>query len=170
MTPISVLLERIEENRGQTRRFLNYLKLLAGAEARELGTRPEDELERLAAADPSDGKGLGTIGWHLLHVAVYEEGCFGDGPRPELFRRFQHGNPPFVPEASLAEIARDLESSRAALLRRTAEWDESRLDAVPPGFPTGGETYGQLLESIAWHEPHHLAICNENLRAQFIES
>lgn len=171
MTRLSVLLERMAENRRQTVRFVHYLKLLAGHEARERGSRPEDEVRRLITADPSGGgaRGLGSIAWHLLHVAVFEEGCFGVPPRPELWRRFEHGQPPFVPDGSLAEIENDLARCRAALLRRAGTWDEAMLDTVPAGLPPGGATYRELLESVAWHEPHHLGSCNENLRAQFIE-
>lgn len=172
MTRLSILLERMEENRRQTLRFVHYLELLAGHEARERSSSPEDEVQRLIAADPSGGgpRGLGSIGWHLLHVAVYEEGCFGAPPRPELWRAFEHGRAPFVPDRSLAEIADDLARSRAELLRRAASWSEAMLDEVPPELAPGGASYRELLESVAWHEPHHLASCNENLRAQFIEA
>lgn len=171
MTYLSVTLQRLEENRAQTRRFLSYLKLLARHEARERGTRPEDEEARLLAADParSDGRPLGSIGWHLLHVAVFEEGCLSAPPRPELWRRFGHGEPPFVPDLPLAGIERELADGRARLLRLAGQCHDGMLDTVPPDLDAGGMSYRDLLEAAAWHEPHHLVLCNENLRQQFVE-
>ena len=172
MTRLPVILERMELNRQQTQRFINYVKLLARHEAQERGSRPEDEASRLVAADPSGGgpRALGSIAWHLLHISVHEEGCFGAPPRPELFQRYAHGQPPFVPEVSMGEIEADLQRTRARLLGLAEDWNETMLDTAPPDLPPDGMTYRDLLESAAWHEPHHLAICNENLRAQFIET
>jgi hypothetical protein len=167
---LPVILERMELNRQQTLRFIHYLKLVARQEAAERGTAAETETARLLAADPSGGgpRALGSIGWHLLHIAIHEEGCCGAPRRPELWRRFAHGNPPFVVDRSLAEIEADLAEARAHLLALAADWDEATLDAVPQDTP-GEMTYRDLLESAAWHEPHHLAMCNENLHGQFIE-
>lgn len=171
MTYLSVTLQRLEENRGQTRRFIAYLELLARHEARERGTRPEDEGARLLAAEPErgDGEPLGSIGWHLLHVAVFEEGCLCAPPRPELWRRFGHGESPFAPGLPLTEIERELADGRARLLDLAGRCHDGMLDTLPPDLEAGGMTYRDLLEAAAWHEPHHLVLCNENLQNQFME-
>ena len=168
MSHLSVMLQRLEENRRQTARFVAYLKLLARAEAGERGGGPEEEMTRLLAVDPGPGgrRSPGPIGWHLLHVAVFEEGCFGAPPRPELWARFDHGQPPFVPTLSLGEIESELAATRAGLLRLTGRLHDGLLDLVPPALEPAGQTYRELLETAVWHEPHHLAQCNDNLRLQ----
>jgi DinB superfamily len=169
---LSVMLGRLAENRRQTARFIAYLKLLALNEARERGSRPEVELARLLAVDPGPGgrRSPGPIGWHLLHVAVFEEGCFGAPPRPELWERFAHGQPPFVPALSLEQIEGELATTRAGLLGLTGRLRDDLLDVTPPDVPPPGMTYRDLLEAAVWHEPHHLAQCNDNLRMQFISA
>lgn len=99
---------------------------------------------------------------------MFEEGCLCAPPRPELWRRFGHGEPPFVPDRSLAQIERELADARESLLRIARRCDDRTLDTLPPDLETGGMTYRDLLEAAAWHEPHHLVLCNETLRNQFL--
>jgi DinB superfamily len=170
VSDLSVTLQRMEENRRQTGRFISYLKLLARHEAKERGTRAEEEEARLLAANPGPGghRSPGPIGWHLLHVSVFEEGCFGESPRPEFWERFDHGRPTFVPAATLAEIEADLARTRAGLLRLSERLDDRALDRVPRALAEGDTTYRDLFDLAVWHEPHHLVQCNDNLRMQFI--
>lgn len=167
MTPLSTILMRMALNRKQTMAFVAYLELLARQEAKERGTDPEREAARILAADPTDGR-LGPIGWHLLHIGLYEETAFGPSPHAELWSRYERGFRAGKSARSLETIAKTLEATRAHFTSLAERWSDDTLDRPLPRPSPDGSTYRELLESIVWHEPHHLNTCNENLRRQYV--
>lgn len=164
-TALTTHLDRLEINRRMTLRFLDYLHLVARAEARQRGTGVEAEAERLLLALP-DGWREGSIGWNLLHVVVYEEGCAG---RAEEWERFRHGAAPGAAAAPLAEIVRRLAAAREALVERFTAWGEGDLGEPATGTEQAGMTRRQVIDAAVWHEPHHLNLCGEALRRLWIE-
>ena len=168
MARLSTHLMRMELNRKQTLAFVTYLELLARQEAAERGTGHELEAARILAADPTGGK-LGPIGWHLIHIGLYEENVFEPSPSFERWQRYEHGFEAGKSSLSLKNIAETLVASRAHFSSLTEGWSEDMLDRPLPRPSVEGATYRELLESVAWHEPNHLNTCNENLRRQYVE-
>ena len=122
MTSLSTTLERLELNRRQTMTFVAYLELLARQEAVERGTDLGQEAARLLEADPTGGR-LGAIGWHLVHIALYEETAFGPSKHSELWdRRYKHGLLPGIAGMELTAIAETLAASRAYFSSLASTW------------------------------------------------
>jgi len=183
VTPLSTLVERLETNRRLTLRFLDYLHLLARAEARQRESRMEAAAGRLLATQPK-GWEEGSVAWNLLHVAVFEAGCAGPVDE-KLWGLFRHGAEPgdgalpaagSAPDGSpvavptLDDLVARLAASRRALLRRLDEWDrDGGLEAPAAGTMQPAESRRRVVESAVWHEPHHLSLCDANLRRQFVE-
>ena len=165
-TSLDTLIERLRVNRRLTLGFLDHLRLLAAAEARQAAGDAEGESERLLAGLPA-GWVDGSIGWNLLHVAVYEQGCTGR-PAAAEWRRFRHGAEPGAEAAPLAEIAERLAAGRAALLARLEGWGAEGLDRPAAGAESA-MTRRQVVDAAVWHEPHHLNLCNEVLRRLWFE-
>jgi hypothetical protein len=164
-TPLAVHRERLDVNRRMTLRFLDYLHLVARVEARRRGGAVEVEAERLLAAVP-DGWREGSIGWNLLHVVVYEEGCAG---RPAEWERFRHGAAPGSATAPLPEIVRRLAAARGRLLARLDAWAADGLGKLAVETAQPDHTRRQVIDAAVWHEPHHLSLCNEALRRLWVE-
>jgi len=164
-TALATHLERLETNRRLTLRFLDYLHLVARVEARERGTSTDEEAERLMLAVP-DGWQEGSIGWNLLHVAVYEEGCAG---RPVEWERFRHGSRPGRVALPLAELARRLAASRRALVERFTAWAAGDLGEPARETAQPGLSRRRVIDAAVWHEPHHLNLCDEVLRRLWVE-
>jgi len=167
MNPLSTAIERLAVNRVLTLKFLDHLALLAAAEARERRTAPREEADRLLAADPSGGA-AGSLGWNLMHVAVYEEACCSPLP-PKLWQRFGHGAEPGVFVAPLVEIADRLAAARTALLERVSRWREADLERPPQGTTQPAMSRREILDAVVWHEPHHLNVCYDLLRRELTE-
>lgn len=164
-TPLSVHRDRLEVNRRMTLRFLDYLHLVARVEARQRGTSVEAEAERLLLAVP-DGWRDGSIGWNLLHVVVYEEGCAG---KPAEWERFRHGAEPASAAWPLPEIARRLAAARERLDERLDAWVAGDLGAPAVETAQPELTRRQVIDAAVWHEPHHLNLCDEVLRRLWVE-
>jgi hypothetical protein len=165
VTIVDSCLQRLRVNRRLTLRFLDYLVLLAATEAKADGTTPREEADRLLAADPGGGT-AGSLGWNLMHIAVYEEACCSPLP-PKLWERFRHGTAPGCFVAPLREVADRLLATRTALVERVAHWSEADLDGRPDGTTMPEMTRRQLLDSAVWHEPHHLTVCYDILARHF---
>jgi hypothetical protein len=170
VTPLPTLVARMETNRRLTLRFLDYLHLVARAEARQHGSRVDAEAARLLTAQPK-GWQEGCVAWNLLHVAVFEAGCAGP-VEEELWNRFRHGATPggVDPVPTLAELAQRLADSRRALLRRLDEWAaDGGLERPAAGTMQPAESRRRVVDSAVWHEAHHLSLCDGNLRRQLVE-
>jgi hypothetical protein len=165
-TPLSVHRERLQVNRRMTLRLLDYLHLVARVEARERGTSVEAEAERLLLAEP-EGWREGSIGWNLLHVVVYEEGCSG---KPAEWERFRHGAEPASAAWPLPEIARRLAAARERLFERLDAWAADDLAAFATETAQPDHTRRQVIDAAVWHEPHHLNLCDEVLRRLWVEA
>lgn len=125
-------------------------------------------LERIEAeADPAavlawrPGPGRAHMGWQLMHVAVTEEIFAAErlAERPpqfgDLWPRFRGGSTPDDDVPSAAEIRTVLKSARASLLETLSDYDDSRLEEIPPPLAARGLTVRDVLDLIAWHEAHH---------------
>jgi hypothetical protein len=55
-------------------------------------------------------------------------------------------------------------------LRRLDEWDrDGGLETAAAGTMQPADSRRRVVESAVWHEPHHLSLCDANLRRQFVE-
>lgn len=168
MNTLQTMLDRCRLNRHQTHTFIAFLKAVIRQEAKERGSHPEDEEARLLTALPGQGT-RHHLAWHLMHIAMYEEGSFGPSPHHDLWQRYRHGTEPSAPIPTLQEIEGHLRSSRDYFLALAEVWHDGMLDTVPPDPSEGGMTYRQLLESVVWHEAHHVNQCHGNLLRQMAE-
>lgn len=165
MNTVQTLRERMQLNRHQTHVFLAFFKAVAAQEASECGTSQPVEEARLLTALPGQDN-THHLGWHLMHIALYEDGSFGPTPRRDLWLRYRHGTEGELPAPSLEEIETTLRTTRADFLERSRHWHDGMLDSVPDTPSEGNLTYRQLLESVVWHEAHHLNQCHGNLLRQ----
>ncbi len=164
-TALATSIERLRTSRRLTLSFLDHLHLFAAAEARAAGGDAETVAERLLAAVPA-GWVDGSIGWNLLHVAVFEEECAGQ-PDGGDRHRYRHGAEPAAAAAPLAAVVERLSAARAALLATLAAWSDATLDR-PAGAAPGTMSRRQAIDAAVWHEPHHLNLCNEALRRLWV--
>ena len=165
MNTVQTMLERMQLNRHQTHVFLAFFKAVASQEAAERGTMRTAEEARMLAALPGQDNHH-HLAWHLMHIALYEDGSFGPTPRRDLWLRYRHGTQGASTIPSLKEIEVVLRTTRADFLERSRNWHDGMLDTVPDEPSEGNLTYRQLLESVVWHETHHLNQCHGNLLRQ----
>jgi uncharacterized damage-inducible protein DinB len=112
------------------------------------------------------GPGRAHIAWQLMHIGVTEELFATErlvvGSQPtfaDLVPRFKGGSTPDdeIPPAAL--IRRVLDESRAHLLETLARFGDKDLGTIPEALPGPMKerklTFLDILQIIAWHEPHH---------------
>lgn len=168
MNTLQTMLDRTRLNRHQTHTFIAFLKAVIRQEASERGTPLADEETRILTALPGSGT-KHHLAWHLMHIAMYEEGSFGPTPHHDLWQRYRHGTELSQPVPSLDQIEITLKVSRNYFLDMASAWNDGMLDTVPPEPSEGDMTYRQLLESVVWHEAHHVNQCHGNLLRQMSE-
>lgn len=143
MTPAD-LATFLEFVRKKTNGLLDAIAALPDP-ARVLGWRP--------------GPGRAHIAWQLMHVAATDDRHLnvrmkgGTPTDPELVRRFAGGSTPDDDIPSVAEIARYMQESRAALLAHLRSLSDTDLDTKP--MPDSQWPYSEWFQVLAWHEAHH---------------
>jgi uncharacterized damage-inducible protein DinB len=146
MSIIDVTTEIWDFNRGRTLALLDEIVQLPDPQA-VLGWRP--------------APGRAHIAWQLMHVAVTEElfateRLLATKPAwPELVPRFKGGSTPDDDIPTAGQIREALMHSREHLAGTIAAFTDADLAEVPEAFRERGWTLGQVLQVLAWHEPHH---------------
>jgi len=121
------------------------------------------------AADPNaqdilgyrPGEGRAHIAWQLMHIGVTEElfateRLLGSAPDfSDEIPRFRGGSTPDDNIPSVGEIRDLLSASREHLRSTISGFSKSDLDVIPEHFKERGWTLAQILNVLAWHEPHH---------------
>jgi uncharacterized damage-inducible protein DinB len=108
------------------------------------------------------GPGRAHIAWQLTHIAITEE-LFAterltEDKRPawpDLVPRFKGGSKPDDEIPSAALVRQLLVESRAHLIETLARFGDKDLGTIPPQFKERGLALVDVLQNIAWHEPHH---------------
>jgi uncharacterized damage-inducible protein DinB len=108
------------------------------------------------------GPGRAHIAWQLTHVGITEELFATErlipGAKPafaDLVPRFKGGSTPDDDIPSAAVIRRVLNESRAHLLETLARFGDKDLGTIPEAFKERKLSLVDVLNIIAWHEPHH---------------
>lgn len=147
MSTLHTLIAAYQFNRPRTLGLLD--KIEAEKEPQKiLGWRP--------------GPGRAHIAWQLMHIGITEELFATErlvpGTKPvfaDLVPRFKGGSTPDdeIPQAAL--IRRVLNESREHLLATLGRFGDKDLGTIPEGFKERKMTLVDVLNIIAWHEPHH---------------
>jgi uncharacterized damage-inducible protein DinB len=120
----------------------------------------EKEPQRILGWRP--GPGRAHIAWQLMHIGITEELFATErlvpGAKPafaDLVPRFKGGSTPDddIPPAAL--IGRVLTESREHLLETLTRFGDKDLGTIPEAFKERKLTLVEVLQIIAWHEPHH---------------
>jgi len=108
------------------------------------------------------GPGRAHIAWQLTHIGITEE-LFAterlvSGAKPafsDLVPRFKGGSKPDdeIPPAAL--IRKVLTESRQHLLETLSKFGDKDLGTIPESFKERGLALVDILNILAWHEPHH---------------
>lgn len=142
---IHVYLEQLNMLRGRTLSLLDNA-VAAGGEA-ALGWRP--------------GPGRAHIAWQLVHIGVTEEvfateRLFSQPPAfPDLIARFRGGSTPDDDIPSPDLIRNVLAESRQHLVNALSSFSEADLEVIPEAFRERNWTLRNVLQILAFHEPHH---------------
>jgi hypothetical protein len=108
------------------------------------------------------GAGRAHIAWQLMHIGVTEELFATERLAPgskaafaDLIPRFKGGSTPDdeIPAATL--IRKVLTESRAHLLETLGRFGDKDLGTIPEFFKERKLALVDVLNIIAWHEPHH---------------
>ena len=108
------------------------------------------------------GPGRAHIAWQLMHIGVTEELFATERLAPgskaafaDLIPRFKGGSTPDdeIPPAAL--IRKVLAESRAHLLETLSRFGDKDLGTIPEFFKERKLALVDVLNIIAWHEPHH---------------
>jgi uncharacterized damage-inducible protein DinB len=120
----------------------------------------DKEPQKILAWRP--GPGRAHIAWQLTHVGITEELFATErlipGAKPafaDLVPRFKGGSTPDDDIPSAALIRRVLNESRAHLLETLARFGDKDLGTIPEAFKERKLSLVDVLNIIAWHEPHH---------------
>ena len=107
------------------------------------------------------GPGRAHIAWQLTHVGITEE-LFAterlaqsSPDYADLVPRFKGGSTPDDEIPSAALIRRILNESRAHLLETLGRFGDKDLGTIPEAFKERKLALVEILQIIAWHEPHH---------------
>jgi uncharacterized damage-inducible protein DinB len=146
MNVFDVTLGIMEFNRNRTLALLDSIaKLPSPPEV--LGFRP--------------GPGRAHIAWQLMHIGITEELFATErllGATPEFsdeVPRFRGGSNPDDDIPSLDHIRDGLGQSREHLQSTISRFTPADLSVIPETFKERGWTLAQILNVLAWHEPHH---------------
>jgi len=108
------------------------------------------------------GPGRAHIAWQLTHIGITEElfatERLAPGTKPafaDLVPRFKGGSTPDDEIPSAALIRRILNESRAHLLETLGRFGDKDLGTIPEAFKERKLALVEILQIIAWHEPHH---------------
>jgi uncharacterized damage-inducible protein DinB len=147
MSTLHTLIAQYQFNRPRTLSLLD--KIDAERESQKiLGWRP--------------GPGRAHIAWQLMHIGITEELFATErlvpGTKPafaDLVPRFKGGSTPDdeIPQAAL--IRRVLTESREHLLQTLSRFGDKDLGTIPEAFKERKMAIVDVLNIIAWHEPHH---------------
>lgn len=108
------------------------------------------------------GPGRAHIAWQLTHIGITEELFATErllpGAKPafaDLVPRFKGGSTPDdeIPPAAL--IRRLLNESREHLLQTLTRFGDKDLGTIPEAFKERKLALVDVLNILAWHEPHH---------------
>ncbi len=124
----------------------------------------ESEPQRILGWRP--GSGRAHIAWQLMHIGITEElfaterlvvgakAAFAD-----LVPRFKGGSTPDDEIPAPAIIRKVLEESRAHLLETLSKFGDKDLGFMPEALPEPLRqrklTLLDIVNILAWHEPHH---------------
>src|SRR5439155_6152341 len=102
------------------------------------------------------------IAWQLLHTGVTEELFATERLMPgtkaafaDLVPRFKGGSTPDDEIPSAALIRQVLNESRSHLLETLGRIGDKDLGTIPEAFKERKLALVEILQIIAWHEPHH---------------
>lgn len=147
MSVIANFRRTYEFNRGRTLGVLDRIEKDADP-MKVLGWRP--------------GPGRAHVAWQLMHIAITEELFATERLAPpakpqwaELVPRFKGGSTPDDNIPRPEEIRNILGQSREHLLATISKIGEGGLEARPDAFKERGWSVHDVLNVIAWHEPHH---------------
>jgi len=146
MSVFDVTLEIWDFNRQRTLALLDSIAREDDPQA-ILGFRPEKDRAHIA--------------WQLMHIGITEELFATErllGGTPDFAEdvpRFRGGSTPDDQIPSVEQIQTLLNQSREHLKSTIAGFKESDLSIVPEHFKERGWTLAQILNVLAWHEPHH---------------
>ena len=107
------------------------------------------------------GPGRAHIAWQLMHIGITEELFATErllGGTPDFaddVPRFRGGSTPDDEIPSVESIRSVLDQSREHLKSTILSFKESDLAIIPEHFKERGWTLAQILNVLAWHEPHH---------------
>jgi len=141
-----------------------FIKIFQFNRERTLGLleRIEQEPDPRAVLAWRPGPGRAHIGWQLMHVGVTEDVFASERLAPHKtgkwahhWPRFRGGSTPDDDAPTAAEIREVLATAREHLLATLAEYDEGRLEEIPPGLSERKWTLQTALYLINWHEAHH---------------
>jgi uncharacterized damage-inducible protein DinB len=147
MSTIHSMIAAYQFNRPRTLGLLDKIEQLPDPQ-RVLGWRP--------------GAGRAHIAWQLTHIGITEELFATERLVPgaklaftDLVPRFKGGSTPDdeIPPAAL--IRKVLTESREHLLQTLTRFGDKDLGTIPEGFKERKLTVVEILQILAWHEPHH---------------
>jgi DinB superfamily len=108
------------------------------------------------------GPGRAHIAWQLMHIGVTEELFATERLVPgskaafaDLIPRFKGGSTPDDEIPAAALIRKVLTESRAHLLETLGRFGDKDLGTIPEFFKERKLALVDVLNIIAWHEPHH---------------
>lgn len=119
----------------------------------------EDDPEGILGFRPAPGRA--HIAWQLMHIGITEELFATErllGGTPDFaddVPRFRGGSTPDDEIPSVESIRSVLDQSREHLRSTISSFKESDLAIIPEHFKERGWTLAQILNVLAWHEPHH---------------
>ncbi len=147
MSTIHSLMAQYQFNRPRTLGLLDKIE-------------QEREPQRMLGWRP--GTGRAHIAWQLMHIGITEELFATERLMPgaspafsDLVPRFKGGSTPDDDIPSAALIRRVLTESREHLLTTLARFGDRDLGTIPEGFKQRNLTLVEILQILAWHEPHH---------------
>lgn len=146
MSVFDVTLGIMEFNRART---LGLLDTIA----------KEPNPQQILGFRPAPGRA--HVAWQLMHIGITEElfateRLLGSTPDfSEEVPRFRGGSRPDDEIPSVDHIRDVLNQSREHLRGTLSGFTPADLSIIPETFKERGWTLAQILQVLAWHEPHH---------------
>lgn len=124
--------------------------------------RVEKEPDPMKVLAWRPGPGRAHIAWQLMHIGITEELFATERLAPpdkpqwaDLVPRFKGGSTPDDNIPGPQEIRNILGQAREHLLKTISKIGDGGLEARPEAFKERGWSVHDVLNVIAWHEPHH---------------